>query len=156
MGSLSNYAHVLVPRLLTAFLHLLKLYLTKRNETVVCEAILICKTTRKWDNHLIRSRIDEMNPRGNFQVAFPLCFKARPSAKPFMWKLIIFTLKLWFIYMWTKLISTSKTTHNDLLWNRGERQLSAATAIARTTGGLAWKIRWTQICRLLPPQINRK
>ena len=40
-----------------------------------------------------------------------LCFKASPSAKPFIWKLVLFTRKLWFIYMWTKLISISKFSH---------------------------------------------
>ena len=30
---------------------------------------------------------------GDFQVAFCLCFKASPSAKPFIWKLVLFTWK---------------------------------------------------------------
>ena len=41
---------------------------------------------------------------GDFPVAFRLCFKASPCAKPFIWKLVLFTCKSWFIYMWTKLI----------------------------------------------------
>ena len=28
---------------------------------------------------------------GDFPVAFYLCFKARPSAKPFIWELVLFT-----------------------------------------------------------------
>ena len=60
---------------------------------------------------------------GNFWVAFPLCFKASPSAKPFMWKLVLFTCRFWFIYMWIKLISIWKALHQDLLCNRGKRQL---------------------------------
>ena len=54
---------------------------------------------------------------GNFWVAFRLCFKASPSAKLFIWKLVLFTCKFWFIFMWIKLISIWKA------WNRGERQL---------------------------------
>ena len=36
---------------------------------------------------------------GDFRVVFHLCFKASPSAKPFIWKLVLFTRKFWFIYM---------------------------------------------------------
>ena len=32
---------------------------------------------------------------GDFRVAFRLCFKASPSAKPFIWKLVSFTRKFW-------------------------------------------------------------
>ena len=32
-------------------------------------------------------------PIGDFRVAFRLCFKASPSAKPFVWKLVLFTCK---------------------------------------------------------------
>ena len=28
---------------------------------------------------------------GDFRVAFHLCFKASPSVKPFIWKLVLFT-----------------------------------------------------------------
>ena len=31
---------------------------------------------------------------GDVRVAFRLCFKASPSAKPFIWKLVLFTFKL--------------------------------------------------------------
>ena len=52
---------------------------------------------------------------GDFRVAFRLCFKASPSAKPFIWKLVLFTHKFWFPYerlcTWT------------CFENRGERQL---------------------------------
>ena len=34
---------------------------------------------------------------GDFRVAFHLCFKASPSAKPFIIKLVLFTPKFWFI-----------------------------------------------------------
>ena len=40
----------------------------------------------------------------DFWVAFGLCFKASPSAKSFIRKLILFTCKFGFIYMWIKLI----------------------------------------------------
>ena len=33
----------------------------------------------------------------DFRVAFHLCFKARRSAKPSIWKLVLFTCKFWFI-----------------------------------------------------------
>ena len=36
---------------------------------------------------------------GDFRVAFRLCFKASPSKKPFIWKLVLFTRKFWFMYM---------------------------------------------------------
>ena len=43
---------------------------------------------------------------GDFWVAFRLCFKASPGAKPFMWiSYFLFTRKFCFIYMWIKLIS---------------------------------------------------
>ena len=48
---------------------------------------------------------------GDFRVVFRLCFKVSPSAKPSIWKLVLFTCKFWFIHMWIKLISISKTSH---------------------------------------------
>ena len=61
---------------------------------------------------------------GDFWVAFCLCFRAGPSAKPFIWKSVLFTCKFWFIYMWIKLISIWKALHyKDSLWNRGEGEL---------------------------------
>ena len=48
---------------------------------------------------------------GHFQVAFHICFKVSPSAKPFIWKLVLFTHKFCFIYMWMKLISIRKALH---------------------------------------------
>ena len=38
-------------------------------------------------------------------------------------KLVLFTRKFWFIYMWIKLILIWKAFHWDLLWYRGEREL---------------------------------
>ena len=43
--------------------------------------------------------IHHSTPIGDFRVAFRLCFKAIPSAKPFIQKLVLFTHKFWFIYM---------------------------------------------------------
>ena len=48
---------------------------------------------------------------GDFQVAFRLCFKASPSAKPFLWKLVLFTCKWTKICVWIKLISIWKASH---------------------------------------------
>ena len=48
---------------------------------------------------------------GDFRVAFRLCFKASPSAKPFIWKLVLFTCKWTKICIWIKLISTWKALH---------------------------------------------
>ena len=62
------------------------------------------------------------NTIGDFRVTFCLCTKASPSAKPFIWKLVLFTHKFWFIYMWIKLISIWKASHWALFWNRGEKQ----------------------------------
>ena len=59
----------------------------------------------------------------NRRVAFRLCFEASPSAKPFIWKLVLLTRKFCFIYMWIKLISIRKASYLDSPWNRGERQL---------------------------------
>ena len=42
-------------------------------------------------------------PIGDFRVSFRLCFKARPSAKPFIWKLVLFTCKWTKMCMWIKL-----------------------------------------------------
>ena len=62
-------------------------------------------------------------PIGDFRVAFHLCFKASPSAKPFMWKLVLFTCKWTKICVSIKLISIWKASHQDSLWNGGEMQL---------------------------------
>ena len=35
----------------------------------------------------------------HFRVAFRLCFKVSPSAKPFIRKFVLFPCKFWFIYM---------------------------------------------------------
>ena len=59
--------------------------------------------------------IRKIHALGDFRVAFRLCFKASPSAKPFIWKLVLFTRKFWFIYMWIKLISIWKASHQDSL-----------------------------------------
>ena len=60
---------------------------------------------------------------GDFRVAFHICFKASPSAKPFILKLVLFKCKVWFIYIWIILIFKWKASHQDSLRNRGERQL---------------------------------
>ena len=60
---------------------------------------------------------------GDFRVVFRLCFKASPSAKPFIWKLVLFTCKWTKICVQIKLISIRKALHYDSLWNRGEMQL---------------------------------
>ena len=49
--------------------------------------------------HKETSRIGGQNSIGDFRVAFHLCFKANPSAKPYIWKLVLFSCKVWFIYM---------------------------------------------------------
>ena len=48
---------------------------------------------------------------GDFRVAFRLCFKASPSAKPFIWKLVKFTCKWTTVCVWIKLISIWKASH---------------------------------------------
>ena len=42
------------------------------------------------------STISHLNAKliGDFRITFRLCFKASPSAKPFIWKLVLFTCKL--------------------------------------------------------------
>ena len=47
---------------------------------------------------------DKVTRIDHFRVAFRLCFKARPSAKPFMWKLLLFTCKWTKICLWINLI----------------------------------------------------
>ena len=49
-----------------------------------------------WGLLFVLSNFDAI---AHFQVAFRLCFKANPSTKPFIWKLVLFTFKFWFIYM---------------------------------------------------------
>ena len=46
-----------------------------------------------------------------------------PSAKPFIWKLVLFTCKWTKLCVWIKLIFRWKALHWDSLWNRGNRQL---------------------------------
>ena len=60
---------------------------------------------------------------GKFWVAFHLCFKASPSAKPFIWKLVLFTCKWTKMCVWIKLIYIWKASHWDSFWHRGGRQL---------------------------------
>ena len=50
-------------------------------------------------------------PIGDFRVAFHLCFKTSPSAKRFVWKLVLFTCKLTKLCVWIKLISVWKASH---------------------------------------------
>ena len=45
---------------------------------------------------------------GDFRNAFCLCSQARPCVKPFIWILVLFTRKLWSIYMWIKPIGHMK------------------------------------------------
>ena len=76
---------------------------------------------------------------GDFQVAFGLCFKASPSAKPFIWKLVLLTRKFWFICMWIKLISTS-----DFARTCFETEAKGDSQIAYwppTMRGNAWTLR---------------
>ena len=49
---------------------------------------------------------------GHFQVPKTLTFKMRPSAKPFLWK--------WVLFVWEwKIISISKAVHLTSFWYRG-------------------------------------
>ena len=48
---------------------------------------------------------------GDLRVVFRLCFKASPNAKPFIWKLVLFTCKWTKIGVWIKLISIWKASH---------------------------------------------
>ena len=59
----------------------------------------------------------------NIQWPISLCFKARPSAKSFIWKLVLLACKWSKIYMWIKQVFMRKASHWDSLWNRGERQI---------------------------------
>ena len=56
--------------------------------------------------------------KSDFRVAFRLCFKASPRAKPFIWKLVLFKCKWTKICVRIKPISTWKASHLDWLWNR--------------------------------------
>ena len=72
------------------------------------------------------------------RIAFRLCFKASPSAKPFIWKLVLFTCKWTKICTWIKLISIWNASHKDSLWNRGERQLRNHLLLPRVYEGLVF------------------
>ena len=66
-----------------------------------------------------RNRLYKMEKHltiGDFWVTFCLCFKASPSAKPFIWKLVLFTCKWTKICVWIKLISIWNASHLDSLW----------------------------------------
>ena len=41
----------------------------------------------------------------------PFTSASSPGVKPFVWKLVLFTCKYWFIYMWIKLIFIWKALH---------------------------------------------
>ena len=90
---------------------------SRRSTDLLAHVLMLPHGCRDWElDHVLWDL-------GDFRVAFCLCFKASPSAKPFIWKLVLFTRKFWFIYMWIKLISIWKASHKDSPWNRGERQL---------------------------------
>ena len=76
-----------------------------------------------WNRALSHKCWDKLHQISDFRVAVHLCFKASPSAKPFVWKLILFTCKWTKICLWIKLISIWKVLHLDSLWDRGEMQL---------------------------------
>ena len=66
----------------------------------------------------------------HFQVVFRLCFKVSPCAKPFTWKLVLFTCKWTKLCMWIKLIFIWKAFPWDSLWNRGNKR--------QLRNGLSW------------------
>ena len=69
-------------------------------------------TSKAWSGlHPMRDYNFIIYPIGDFRVVFRLCFKASPSAKPFLWKLVLFTCKWTTICMWIKLISIWKASH---------------------------------------------
>ena len=49
---------------------------------------IILETSVEGTNNCFKTAINR-----RFQVAFHLCFKARSSVKPFIWKLVLFTCK---------------------------------------------------------------
>ena len=72
---------------------------------------------------LIKTKTPRTDAIGDFWVTFRLCFKASPGAKPFIWKLVLFTCKFWFIYIWIKLISIWKASHKDSQGWKATRKL---------------------------------
>ena len=86
-------------------------------------AIVVCTSIRLEPIAEFVHDSQQANPQQPFPSCLSLCFKASPSAKPFIWKLILFTCKWTNICMWIKLIFKSKALHLDSLWSRGERQL---------------------------------
>ena len=81
---------------------------------------------------------------GDFRVAFRLCFKARPSAKSFIWKWVLCIRKSWFIYMWIKLIFTRKarfeTEANGNLEIEYLRSLITSSCLARCRLTNDWQL----------------
>ena len=53
---------------------------------------------------------------GHFRIVLCLFFKARPRAKPFIWKWVFSACEWKLIFIW-------KAMHQDSLWERGTRQL---------------------------------
>ena len=72
------------------------------NNNKIIITFIYCTLARKENNNKII---------GDFRVAFHFRFKERPSAKPFIWKLVLFTCKWTKIYVWIKLISIWKALH---------------------------------------------
>ena len=67
------------------------------------------------------SKPDEVRhnkPIGDFRVDFRLFFKARPCAKSFIWNLLFFTHKCWFIYTWINSFSVWKISPRVALKQR--------------------------------------
>ena len=72
------------------------------SEAVKREKIDEVRKKNLWDQG---TRLSCAGGIGDFRVVFRLCFKASPSAKPYIWKLfVLFTRKFWFIYIWIKQI----------------------------------------------------
>ena len=76
----------------------------------------------------------------NRGVAFHLCFKASPSVKPFIWKLVSFTCKWTKICVWTKLIP-----YERLHTRRGEIQVGNILLNLREYVRISYSVKFKNI-----------
>ena len=70
--------------------NLVDLFATKTTKAQVTIALLKRQRNYARKKYYCRCRTMILNAIGDFRVAFRLCFEASPSAKPFMWKLVLF------------------------------------------------------------------
>ena len=96
----------------------------------------------RWWNKIKKAPI-QVEKIALFRVAFRLCFKARPSAKPFIWKLVLFTCKWIKTCMWIKLISCERLC-TGTCFETGSGLLGRVTSWSCSLGPCSVFCQWAQ------------